>query len=217
VESRIRQHIARLNEPFASKTEYLQSVLAELRTASREAMLPALTQCLHDPDGECRVWAAELVLRLLGVQGIPMVLPHFENPVDWVRWHVVGMMHTFGDESALAPLVIRLRSDPEPGVRTQAAYALGGIGSPSVIPLLLEVMEQDHEADSQGHTPSSVAATALDEIVGTNHTRIKVTETLRTLAPWPPDLEALKSAAQDCYTLWLRGGQLGRTTRITPA
>jgi HEAT repeat protein len=155
---------------------------------------------LRDADGEVRCVAADLVLELGG--GLPAVRPLLEDPVDWVRWHVIGLMARYGDDSAVEPLIATLQSDPEPGVRAQAAYALGQIGSLAAIPQLLDALDHDRECDSQGHSPSSVSATALDNILGTNQTRIKHDGGFCSLAPWPPDYEALKSQARELHRKW---------------
>jgi hypothetical protein len=87
-------------------------------------------------------------------------------------------LHDFGDERAVPALAELLRRDPDPTVRGTAAYALGGIGSPAAIPALLAALGSDNESDELGHSPSSCAATALDDILGTAETRIRVSESL---------------------------------------
>ena len=105
----------------------------------------------------------------------------------------------------LGPLVARLRTDPDPGVRGQAAYALGHIGCPAALPHLLEALDHDHECDSQGHSPSSISATALDNILGTNQTRLRHNGGFCSMAPWPPHYDALRAAARALYREWEAG------------
>jgi len=121
-----------------------------------------------------------------------------------VRWDACGLLHDNGDEGAVSFLVERLQRDPDPQVRGTAAYALGGIGSPAAIPALIETMDSDHAVDQLGHSPSSCAATALDEILGTNETQIRISNSLRTLPAAAPDLEKLKREAWAYYQNWKR-------------
>ena len=152
---------------------------------------------LHDAEGQIRCAAADVVLALGG--GLPAVLPLLDDPAEWVRMHVIGLLAEYGDDSMVEPLIARLRSDPEPGVRGQAAYSLGHIGCPAAILDLLEALDHDHECDELGHSPSSVSATALDEILGTNHTRIRHDGFCSPPASWPPDIDGLKEQARDLH------------------
>jgi hypothetical protein len=155
---------------------------------------------LRDPDGEVRCAAADVALELGG--GLPVVRHLLDDPEDWVRWHVIGLLSHFGDDTAVEPLVAKLRSDPDPGMRGQAAYALGHIGSPAAIPALLHALDHDHEYDEQGHSPSSTSATALDNILGTNETRIRHEGGFCSMAPWRADYDVLRGRARELYAKW---------------
>src|SRR5205823_4265869 len=149
-------------------------------------------------DGEFRCEAALLTMHL-GPEGIPLVLPLLRDPLHWVRWHVVGCLGDLGDDSVVGPVVEVLKSDTDPGVRGQAVSALGRRGSVRAIPALLEALDHDKEEDALGYTPSFLAALALDDILGTQETRIKFSDGICKMAPWEPDLEALKKLARECY------------------
>ena len=84
-------------------------------------------------------------------------------------------------------------------VRNTAAYALGGIGDPVAIPALIETLDNDHERDELGYSASGCVATALDNILKTNHTRIKFADSLCTMQPDPVDFEFLKAEAMGLY------------------
>jgi HEAT repeat protein len=133
---------------------------------------------------------------------IPFVLPLFHDPEDGVRWHVIGSMSAVGDDSVIEPLIDKLQHDPAPNVRGTAAYSLGHIGSPKAIPALIQALDSDKEWDEQGHSPSSTSATALDNILGSNETRIKLEDGLCKMAPWPPDYEKLKREGWELYEKW---------------
>jgi HEAT repeat protein len=76
-----------------------------------------------DPGVRCQTCTAILVN---GAQkGIDLVLPALNDPDSLVRWQVCGLMHDFGDDRAVKPLIARMREDPNPQVRGTAAYAFG--------------------------------------------------------------------------------------------
>src|SRR5262249_26693131 len=129
-------------------------------------------------------------------------LPLLDDPDVAVRWNACGCLHDFGDERAIVPLIRVLQGDPDAQVRGSAAYALGGISSPAAIPALLAAMESDHELDMHGHSASSCAVGALDDILGTNETRIRLSKGLYKMRERPPDLERLKRIARETYRDW---------------
>jgi len=171
------------------------------------AMIPERAEVLllgklRADDGEVRCTVVDVLLKLCGWCGLPAALPLLRDQVDWVRWHVAGTLASYGNETAVDPLIGTLRSDPDPQVRGAAAYALGHISDPRAIPFLLDALEHDHEIDQLGHSPSSISATALDNILGTNQTRIKHDDGFCSLAPWKPDYEELKTQAKKLYENW---------------
>jgi HEAT repeat protein len=111
------------------------------------------------------------------------------------------------NETVIEPLIEVLKTDADPGVRGQAASALGRVGSPQSIPPLLEALDHDNETDSLGYSPSFNASQALDNILGSNETRIKLSDGYCKMAPWEPNLEVLKKQARDCHAKWLTGRQ----------
>ena len=177
-------------------------VVREIQHVGVEAVFPLLAAKLANPDADVRCRAVTALLFVDASRAMPLVLPMLGDPDSTVRWHTTGCLHDFVDGRAIAPLIGVLRGDPDAGVRTTAAYALGGIASPAAIPALLAALDSDHEEDPLGHTASSCAATALDEILGTNETRLRVTESLRRLGTWPPDLDRLRRLATELYREW---------------
>ena len=100
----------------------------------------------------------------VGFRTRTLILPLLEDASSMVRWYVCGLLHDRGDERAVGPLVRRLKSDTDPQVRANAAYALGGIGSGAAVPALKEAVARDHEIDALGYTASGAARDALAEI-----------------------------------------------------
>jgi hypothetical protein len=159
---------------------------------------------LNDDDLEARCAACEAVLWVDAERGVPLVLPLLGDPDEVVRWWACECLWRFGDDRAVAPLVVALRSDGDAQVRGSAAGALGRLGGPAVIPALLAAMASDHEEDIHGHTPSRCAAMALDDILGTEETRIRV-GTVNRSPDRPPDFDRLRRLAEDRYRQWSGG------------
>jgi HEAT repeat protein len=156
----------------------------------------------NPPEPDVRLRAAAALLSLDAKGTLEVVLPMLNDPDDMVSWEVCNSLYHYGDERAVGPLVAVLADHTDPSLRCAAAYALRGIGSPAAIPALVRALDNDHEPDDEGYTTSQCAGHALDEILGTNITRIKVTKRFNKLAPYPPDLAALKKRAQEVYESW---------------
>jgi HEAT repeat protein len=182
--------------------EERKRAIAEMCAAGADRLFPLLVPVLMGPDPEARCAACEAVLRIDARGAIELVLPLLNDPDRTVRWQACGCLHDFGDERAVVPLIRVLQGDPDPQVRNTAAYALGGIGSPAAIPALLAALESDHELDELGYSTSSSAKTALDDILGTNETRIRFPDGLCKMQERPPDLERLKRLARETYEEW---------------
>ena len=174
-------------------------VIAKLRSIGSGRLFPALKGFLSDPDSEFRCLAASAVFHVDPLAGVDLLLPLLDDPEIVVRWHTCGLMHDIGDKRAVQPLIQIMKTDTDPQVRNTAAYALGGIGDPIAIPALIETLDNDHEFDELGHSASSCAATSLDEILKSNHTRIKLSDNLCTMQPEPLDLDLLKAEAMEFY------------------
>jgi HEAT repeat protein len=170
--------LALLGGPGYRGREAQEWAVAQLRTAGADRLFPLLNPMLADPDPVVRCTACEAVLFVDAQRAMNLVLHVLDDPNVTVRWHACGCLHDHGDERAVAALVGVLRGDPDAQVRGSAASALGGIGSPGAIPALLAAIDSDHEEDIHGHSAASCAARALDDILGTEETRITVSETI---------------------------------------
>lgn len=175
------------------------SVVSKMRSLGTERIFPHLRDALTDPDPELRCQAALAIFYLDPIGGIDSILQLLDDPEIVVRWHTCGLLHDLGNQSAVEPLIQTMKTDPDPQVRNTAAYALGGIGDPHAVPALIETMDTDHELDELGHSASGCAATALDDILKTNHTRIKHADRLCTMQPGRRNLDLLKTEAMELY------------------
>lgn len=200
----LTEHVDRLIEILKSvgpKFLATKILIDDLRAAPQFAE-EILRQRLDDSDPVTRLIAATLALKWRGSEILAMVRPSFADPDAMVRQSIADEMASFGDDTVLDLLRDRLRCDPDPSVRGAAASSLGVIGNPGFIPDLIHAMENDHEADPLGHTPGSISATALDNLVGTNHTRILHEDGFCSMSPDPLRPDELKAAAMACYEDW---------------
>lgn len=211
---RLDQWLALLHGPGHQGQEARDRAVREMQSAGADRLFPLLSPLLTDPEPDTRCRACETVLRVDARRGVELVLPLLHDPAVEVRWHASGCLHDFGDERAIDPLIRVLQGDPDPQVRGTAAYALGGIGSPAAIPALLAALKSDHEVDELGHTPSSCAATALDDILGTHETRIRRADGLCTMQRKPPNREHLEELARATYLAWARRQAEQGTTAV---
>jgi HEAT repeat protein len=167
-------------------------VVDEMRASGVESVFPHLQDQLANSDLEVRCAAILALVLLDAPRAVEVVARMLVHLIPTVRNQAAGCLHDFADERATTALIAALRRDLDPMVRGTAAYALGGIGSPAAIPALLAALESDHEADELGYTPSASAVTALDNILGTHETRLKLSESLCTMRPGKPDLDRLR-------------------------
>jgi HEAT repeat protein len=201
-QSRLEGWLARLGGPGFKGRQDRDQAVAEMRTAGADKLYPLLVPMLADPDAEARCKGCEAVLRLDARRGVELVLPLLRDADVTVRWFACGCLWELGDDRAVAPLLAILQTDEDAQVRGVAARALGRLGGPAVIPALLATMASDHEQDLHGHSPSGCAATALDDILDTEETRIRVSATLCKMRPGEPDLGRLRRLAEALYQQW---------------
>ena len=174
-------------------------MIEKMHSIGLSRLRSALQELLRDPDSEMRCYAELAVFHVAPQEGLFLLLPLLDDPEVVVRWHTCGLLHDIGDKRAVQPLIQIMKTDPDPQVRNTAAYALGGVGDPSAIPALIETLDNDHEWDELGYSASSCAATALDDILKTNHTRIKLSDDFCTMQPKQLDLDLLKAKAMELY------------------
>jgi len=194
-----------INRPMLGEAGCRERAVEEMRAAGVDRVFPLLCERLAAADPEARCEAITALVFLDAPRAVEPLVGMLADPDVTVRWHACGCLHDFGDERAVPALAEVLRRDPDPQVRGTAAYALGGIGSPAAIPSLLAALESDNEVDIHGHSPSSCAATALDGILGTHETRIRMAGGLCRMAPGKPDLDRLRLLAAELFQQWSGG------------
>jgi len=191
-----------INRPTFGDNGPRERAVAEMRAAGADNVFPLLIGGLRSADPEPRCDAITALLFLDARRAVEPIVVMLDDPDTTVRRHACGCLHDCGDERAIPALCEALRRDPDPQVRGTAAYALGGIGSPAGIPTLLATLGSDNEYDLHGHSPSSCAATALDDILGTHETRIRLDGGLCRMAEREPDLDRLRRLAEELFQQW---------------
>ncbi len=176
-----------------------------MRALGTDMVFPMLAGKLSDPDINIRCAAIEALSLVDPERAVGLLLPLLRDSETVVRECACEALAVPEADVAVEPLLEVLRDDPDPQVRGTAARALGYIGSPAAIPVLLRAMDTDHEPDFHSHTPGGCAAAALDDLLGTNLTRIRLSESLYTMRPGPPDLDGLRQLALRTYEEWSRG------------
>jgi HEAT repeat protein len=96
---------------------------------------------------------------------IPAIINLLNDPLDYVRWDISGLLHDFGDQRVIKPLINVILNDPDSDVRHNACYALSAIGDSNAISALRHVVENDKGTDYEGRSVSDMAAEALRNIL----------------------------------------------------
>jgi HEAT repeat protein len=205
VEEQLARWVEAINGPAFVDPSRRDRAVADMRAAGVDEVFPLLTERLRAADPDARCQAITALFFLDPHRAVEPVVAMLADLAVEVRWHACGCLHDFGDERAVPALCEALRRDPDPQVRGTAAYALGGIGSPAAIPALLAALGSDNESDELGHSPSSSAGTALDDILGTQETRLRMDGGLCRLAARPPDLDRLRCRAEELFSQWSGG------------
>lgn len=181
-------------------TEQDEAVISRIRTFDLgEQLIPCFREMVAASAPEFRCQAALAIFYIAPLDGLDLLVELLDDTEIVVRWYVCGLLHDIGDQRAIEPLIHLMKTDPDPQVRNTAAYALGGIGDARAIPALIETMESDHEFDELGHSAGSCAATALDDILKTNYTRVKLVGNLCTMSRSTSDLALLKTQAMELF------------------
>lgn len=165
---------------------------------SEPATIRRLLQGKTDPYGDMRGLCGETILRLSLPERTEVALRLLSDPEWGVRDTLCEALHARPAPACEAKLAELATDDPVWIVRSSATQALAKYTPRVVIPVLLRILEEDHEHDPefQVNPPSVCAASALDELMDTNWVETRFPDGTATFPPGPRDLEALKEQAQ---------------------
>ena len=157
-----------------------------------ESILSRAERSVEDPYERLRQYAGELLVWVRRENAATFILTLLNDQTEFVRGETARMLSQLRCDSCVARLIELATIDCSPFVRGCAASGLGGQNPIKSIPVLIDVLDNDHEACETGHTPSSCAATALDEMMETEWTQKRFDGGLRSLNPDGIDLTALR-------------------------
>jgi len=144
--------------------EAQNKAVAELQAIESGRLFLLLTPMLNSETLLTRLQASRALLSVDQRKAVELILPFLNDPDPEFRYDVCGLMHDFGDERVINPLIERMQNDADLQIRGIAAYALGGIGDLRAIPALENTINNDHEVDRLGYSPSFSAKNAIDKI-----------------------------------------------------
>jgi HEAT repeats len=142
-----------------------------------------------------RMRAAIFTIAQYRQQRVDLILRMLDDPEAYVRAKIAWLMFEIADPRVEGRLVELLLTDPDPEVRGSACQGLAGQNPLSAIPLLIRALDTDHAVDQQlGHAVSWLAASALDEMMGTEF-MAKRKGSLCTFPDSPPDPQSVREHA----------------------
>ena len=107
--------------------------------------IPLLRPALHDSDPTVVRNAAIALAFFAQPEARPYLLEGLKNADSYRRWEAIFSLRNVGDPEvakALLPLLSK-EMEPEPGIRGEAALAIGDTGDRSAVPALLDVLRRD--------------------------------------------------------------------------
>lgn len=160
------------------------------------AMLARAELGTTDPAPELRRYCGQLLIWARRAEAWNFTRKLLDDEDEQVRGEIASLLAHVRDERCLPRLIELACTDSSPLVRQGAATGLGGQNPLEAIPVLLQILQQDHAETATGHTPSGAAATALDDMLHTEWTAKRHSESLRRLPPEGVNLAGLLEQAQ---------------------
>jgi HEAT repeat protein len=119
--------------------------------------IPALIRLLNSQDPTVQ-WHAAEALGTLGEKAVPLLIPALQSPLVTVRLGAIEALGAIRDMRAGSPLLGLVNRDVSLEVRWAATLALGEIGSPDAVPVLVSLLRDPNRYIRHG------AATALERL-----------------------------------------------------
>ncbi|MGJ3248446.1 MAG: HEAT repeat domain-containing protein [Elainellaceae cyanobacterium] len=162
-----------------------------------------LIEVLGDPNGHVREFVHKKLQEVSDSTSIPILLKVIGSQDSDIRWRVTSVLESVlwkekVNNRKLIPVLLELLNDFDSSVRSSAVRALWSMKDKSIIPKLLEIIDQDPDFDVR-----YVAASALGEI-GDIKTLLKLVGTF-SYDKWleEPVGDALRRVCDESETLEL--------------
>ena len=139
--------LGRLNDPsvipilcqeLGRLDEWSSPRIAAVLVAFGRAAIPHLLTTLDSSATlNGRIWAAQVLGKLKARRAVPPLMNRLHDRSEQMRLSAANALGDIGDLRAVRPLVDIILRDPTPAVRAQGASALGRLGDPEVLPILV--------------------------------------------------------------------------------
>lgn len=182
-------HFVRWHPDHETRHEELRDQITSESIVSRAEL------AVMDLSESLRSYAGDMLIRVRREQAAPYVLKLLNDESDFVRKETARTLALIRIDACAPRLIELATTDCSPSVRAGAAAGLGGQDPTLTVPVLIQLLDNDHEKCETGQTPSSAAATALDEMMKTEWTQKRHEGGLRSLNPTGTDLVALREQA----------------------
>ncbi len=154
----------------------LNSVL-QVMALSNTDTIPALIECLNDPDDDLRIYAALTLGEQQDVRAIPALIKALEDPNANVRYHAIDALSQLRAEEAVDALTT-LAESRNFFVSFPAIDALRRIGNPAIaprlVPLLADQVLREPAAITLGELGNEEVVAPLVELLNTGTAPAKV-------------------------------------------
>lgn len=117
--------------------EWSSPRLAQVLIAFGDLAVPPLLATLDSGALNARIWAAQILGKLRATAAIDSLIARLADRSDQMRLSAANALGDIGDRRAVRPLIDVVLRDPAPGVRAQAAAALGRTSDPTALPMLV--------------------------------------------------------------------------------
>ena len=120
----------------------------------------------QETDTELLAYVAEIIVESDRDEGAIRILPLLQYPASHLRRHTCGLLSNCRDPRTVDSLLERLTTDDSADVRVIAAFALGKIGDPKALSVLIYACKHDFATDYEKSSVSDEAKIAIERIAG---------------------------------------------------
>lgn len=128
--------IDQLIELSSDRNPQIRANAIEALSSVTDRVEPIIALALNDPNAGVRSVAATVAGQRNLATLAPSIRGLTQDGSPYVRAAALYALSSFGEETDISELSSMLLENPDPSVRSQAAFLLGELGEPSAVPLL---------------------------------------------------------------------------------